>query len=194
MKVLALLGSPRKGGNSDILASEVLRGAEQAGAQTKKIYLDDHHIRPIGEVADNSRARKDTRKDDDFLKVLSLFLDSDIIVWSTPIYWASVSAQTKCFIDRLSSYFNNPEYAYQFTGKGHIFLCTYGRDDIAYSNLVSQPMKITVETLKGIYLGEICVPDCYQKGKIRERRDILEKAFALGKKAVIRLQDQTKPE
>ena len=190
MKVLALLGSPRKGGNSDILASEVVRGAEQAGAQTKKIYLDDHHIRPIGEVADNSRARKDSRADDDFLKVMQQFLDSDIIIWSTPIYWAGVSAQMKCFIDRLSSYFNNPEYANRFTGKRHIFLCTYGRADKDYSRMVTEPMKNTVETLRGIYVGEICVPDCYQKGKIREKRDVIRNALAFGKKAVTRLIDQ----
>ena len=194
MKVIALLGSPRKGGNSDILASEVLKGAKQAGAETEKIYLDDFVIRPIGEVADNSRVRKDSRADDDFLKVLHLFLDSDIIIWSTPIYWAGVSAQMKCFIDRLSSYFNNPEYVNRFTGKRHIFLCTYGRADKDYSRMVTEPMKNAIETIRGIYVGEICVPDCYQKGKIYQKPEAIRKAFALGKKAVIHLIDHTKTE
>ena len=194
MRVLALLGSPRKGGNSDILAEEVLKGAKQAGAQTEKIYLDDYHIRPIGEVADNSRARNDARANDDFLKVLHLFLDSDTIIWSTPIYWAGVSAQMKCFIDRLSSYFNNPEYVSRFTGKRHIFLCTYGRADKDYHRMVTEPMRNTIETLHGIYLGEICVPDCYQKGKIREKPEILEEALNLGKNAVTHLMNQTKTE
>jgi multimeric flavodoxin WrbA len=184
MKVLALIGSPRKGGNSDILADEVLNGATQAGAKTEKVYLDDFSIRPIGEVADNSRAREDSRADDDFPRILERFLDSEITVWSTPIYWAGVSAQMKCFIDRLSSYFNNPHYTKRFTGKGHIFLCTYGRSDKDYSKMVTEPMKNTIKTLRGIYLGDICVPSCYQKGKIREKPEILEQAFELGQTVV----------
>lgn len=187
MKVLALIGSPRKGGNSDILADEVLNGARQAGGDTKKIYLDDFFIRPIGEVADNSRVRDDARADDDFLKILDVFLDSEIVIWSTPIYWAGVSAQMKCFIDRLSSYFNNPHYANRFTRKGHIFLCTFGRADKDYSNMVTEPMKSTIETLRGIYLGDISVPSCYQKGKIRERYEILKQAIELGKNAVAKM-------
>jgi hypothetical protein len=56
IKVLALMGSPRKGGNSDILADEVLKGTQQGGAEIEKVYLDDFLIRPIGEVCDNSVA------------------------------------------------------------------------------------------------------------------------------------------
>lgn len=190
LKVLALIGSPRKGGNSDILADELLRGARDAGSDTKKIYLDDFVVRPIGEVADNSRTRNDARADDDFLKILNVFLDSEIIIWSTPVYWAGVSAQLKCFIDRLSAYFNHPHYAERFTGKGHTFLCTYGRDDKDYSTMVTEPMKSTIETLRGIYLGDICVPSCYEKGTIRAKHAILNQAYELGKNAVAQMKQQ----
>lgn len=187
MKVLAILGSPRKGGNSDILSSEVLKGSQRAGAEIQKVYLDDHFIRPIGEVADNSRQREDLRADDDFPLILDMFLHADIIIWSTPIYWAGVSAQMKCFIDRLSSYFNNPRYAERFNGKGHIVLCTYGKDDIHYSTFVTRPMKNMIVTIRGIYLGDICVPSCYQKGKILEKQEFLKQAFELGKNSVARI-------
>jgi multimeric flavodoxin WrbA len=106
LKVIALIGSPRKQGNSDILADEVLRGAHEAGAEVAKVYLDDFFIRPIGEVCDNSRERDDPRSDDDFPKLLERFLDSHVVMFASPVYWLGVSAQTKCFIDRLSSYFN----------------------------------------------------------------------------------------
>ena len=59
MKVIALIGSPRKGGNTDTLAEEFLRGAREAGAETEKVYLDDFRIRPIGEVGDVSSQRTD---------------------------------------------------------------------------------------------------------------------------------------
>jgi multimeric flavodoxin WrbA len=72
--------------------------------------LDDYYIRPIAEVCDRSPEREDTRSDDDFLKLLEVFLDSDIIIISTPIYWQGLSAQLKCFIDRMSSYWRRPLY------------------------------------------------------------------------------------
>jgi multimeric flavodoxin WrbA len=187
MKVLAILGSPRKGGNSHLLADEVLKGAHQAGAVIQKVYLDDHFIRRIAEVIDNSRQRKDSRADDDFPKILDIFLNADSIIWATPIYWAGVSAQMKRFIDRLSSYFNNPRHAEYFNGKGHIVLCTYGRDDVHYSKFFTEPMKNTIVTLRGIYLGDICVPSCYQKGKILEKQENLKKAFELGKQTITKI-------
>ena len=66
MKVIALAGSPRKQGNSDILADKVLEGAREAGAETEKVYLDDMNIRPIGEVIDKPGERTDPRGDDDY--------------------------------------------------------------------------------------------------------------------------------
>ena len=109
MKVLTLIGSPRKQGNCDILADEVLRGAQEAGAETEKVYLDDLRIRPIAEVIDVSSEREDSRNDDDLPGVLERFLDADIAVIASPVYWLGVSAQMKCFIDRLSSYFRRPQ-------------------------------------------------------------------------------------
>jgi len=81
MEVLALIGSPRKQGNTDIMADEVLEGAKTAGATTSKIYLDDYQVRPIAEVADNTRQRDDPRRDDDFPLLLERFLSADVIVW-----------------------------------------------------------------------------------------------------------------
>jgi multimeric flavodoxin WrbA len=184
IKVLALIGSPRKGGNSDILADEVLKGAQNSGAETEKVYLDDFFIRPIGEVGDNSRDRDDPRADDDFLKLLEPFLDTDIIVWSTPIYWYGVSAQMKCFIDRLSSYFNRPPFAQRFDGKGHVVLCTFGSPDDKHGTFITEPMKMTIGVLRGIYLGDLCVSSCYEKGKIKEKKNVLLNAYELGKNVI----------
>jgi multimeric flavodoxin WrbA len=94
MNILALLGSPRKGGNTDILATEVLRGASEAGASTEKVYLDDYNIRPIGDVSDVTSQREDSRKDDDLPFILEKFLNSDIVIWASPVYWQGVSAQS----------------------------------------------------------------------------------------------------
>ena len=174
MKVLALLGSPRKQGNSDILADEVLRGAREAGAETDKVYLDDYTIRPIGEVVDNSRERDDPRSDDDLPGVLEQFLQADLVVVATPVYWFGVSAQMKCFIDRLSSYFNREPYAERFTGKGYVVVVTYGRPDPEHGRSVTEPMKGCVEFLRGRYLGDLSVAAVYEKGSVRELPEVVK--------------------
>ena len=66
MKILALISSPRKNGNIDIISDEVLRGASNAGSFVDKIYLDDYNIRPIADVIDKAAEREDARSDDDF--------------------------------------------------------------------------------------------------------------------------------
>lgn len=183
IKILAIIGSPRKQGNTDIMADEVLRGARDAGASGSKIYLDDHLVRPIGEVCDNSRKRDDPRKDDDFPELLELYLDSDIVIFSTPVYWQGPSAQLKCFLDRMSSYFNHPLYRDRFSGKGYIVLCAFGRKEPEHGDWITAPMKLTVEVLRGHYLGDVCA-SVYEKGKVRHMPEILQRCYNLGKKAV----------
>jgi len=185
VKVLALIGSPRKGGNTDIMADELLRGAKECGAETSKLYLDDHHVRPIAEVGDDSRNREDTRSDDDFPALLERFLSADIIVWSTPVYWYGVSAQMKCFLDRMSSYFNHPAYVDRFRGKGHIALCAFGRPEKEHGEWVTKSIKLAAEVLHGEYLGDVCAPGTYRKGEVRQMPHILRACYDLGKKSVL---------
>jgi len=188
MKILALIGSPRKHGNTDIMADEVLRGAAIAGASTSKIYLDDYHVRPIGEVADNSRNRDDPRSDDDFPELLERYLDSDIVIFSTPVYWQWPSAQMKCFLDRMSSYFNHPSYRDRFSGKGYIVLCAFGRMEPEHGEWITAPMKLTVEVLRGYYLGDVCA-SVYEKGEVSQMPTILQKCYDIGRQAVDQLKD-----
>lgn len=63
MKVVGIVGSPRKGGNTDVLVEAVLDGCERAGAQTEKIRLDDLEIKPQLPDADDlfGRAGRDDR-------------------------------------------------------------------------------------------------------------------------------------
>jgi multimeric flavodoxin WrbA len=183
MKVIALVGSPRKGGNTDILASEFLRGAKEAGADVEKVYLDDLWIRPIAEVGDVVTERADPRSDDDFPQLLERFLDASIAVIASPVYWCGVSAQMKCFIDRLSSYFRRPPYAGRFDGKGYVVLSTFGSNEPDHGKWVTEPVKVSVDFLRGKYIGDICV-SAYKKGEIKQMAGVLERAYKFGKDAI----------
>ena len=186
MKVIALLGSPRRNGNTDIMAEEVLRGCREAGAETDVIAIDNYLVRAIAEVGDKSSERDDPRSDDDFPSLLEKFLSANVVIWSTPVYWAGLSGQLKCFFDRMSSYFNREPYKTRFIGKGHIILCAYGRNEAVHGEFVTEPMKLVVDVLHGEYLGDVCSPSTYPKGSVKRKTEILKACYELGIKAVKR--------
>lgn len=99
MNVLAISSSPRKGGNSDILCDQFLKGATDAGQQTEKIRLADYHLSPCSGCYGCSKSKICVQKDG-MTDILSKLAEADIIVLSTPVYFYSMCAQMKIFIDR----------------------------------------------------------------------------------------------
>jgi multimeric flavodoxin WrbA len=104
--LLVLIGSPRRAGNSAVLAGAVQRGAEQAGTRVALRFIDDFISsflrdcracrRPDGECAIADRFRSLFFDD---------FLPADGVVFCSPVYWYGLSAQTKAFFDRTFCYY-----------------------------------------------------------------------------------------
>ena len=103
MKIIAFIGSPRKGGNTDRLVGEILAGAAEAGHQTEKIYLTDYALTPIDPVYGDELDWTDPRQDvADAL--IDKIVEADVIILGSPVYWYNVSGLMKLFIDRWSLY------------------------------------------------------------------------------------------
>lgn len=99
MKILGIYGSPRKEGNTSHLLREFLKGAKTNGGDTTEIFLCDKHILPC--VADYSCAKTGTCfLKDDMTEIYKQLIEHDCIVVAAPIFFYSVNAQTKAFIDR----------------------------------------------------------------------------------------------
>ncbi len=98
-KILVISSSPRKGGNSDTLCDEFIKGAIEAGHNAEKIFLKDHKI----EYCRGCLACTDTGKcviKDDMGALLDKMLSSDVFVMASPVYFYTMCAQMKTFIDR----------------------------------------------------------------------------------------------
>jgi len=184
MRVLVLAGSPRKGGNTDVLADEFLRGAKDAGAKVEKIYLDDLRIRPLGLVGDSPARRVDVRAGDDFLKAFRRFIAADIVCFATPVYVQGMTAQMKCFIDRLSAYKWRRAYRRKVSDKGYAVITAFGAP--GEGKWVTAPIKAGVENLGGMYIGALSIV-AYKKGEAKKNPRALAAAYALGAKAVRRM-------
>ncbi len=100
-KVLVLLGSPRKKGNSAILAGEMAKGAESMGAQVETLYIHGMDIKPCRSCyACQQKDSKGCAVDDDMQSVFPKLIEADAWIISSPVYWFTMSAQTKLWMDR----------------------------------------------------------------------------------------------
>ncbi len=98
-KILILSGSPRKGGNSDLLCDEFARGASEAGHEVEKIRVAE---RKIGYCL-GCYACRDTGVcaiKDDMAEIIQKIIDTDVLVLASPVYFYSIDAQLKALIDR----------------------------------------------------------------------------------------------
>ena len=98
--VLVLSASPRKGGNSDLLCDQFLRGAREAGHQVEKIFLRDkqiNHCIACGACQGNGGQ---CSQHDDMPAILEQMIQADVLVMATPVYFYTMNGQMKTLIDR----------------------------------------------------------------------------------------------
>ena len=121
-KVLILSSSPRRGGNSDTLCGQFLRGALAAGHEAEKIFLGDCTIKYCTGCGACNTTHKCVQKDD-MEEVLDKLVAADVIVMATPVYFYSMDAQMKTLIDRTA-----PRYG-EISHKDFYFIVTAADTD-----------------------------------------------------------------
>ena len=99
-KVLILSGSPRKGGNSDILCDEFAKGAKAAGNEVEKIRVAEKKIAPCTGCYFCKDHGGKCAFHDDMAELLQKIIGCDVLVLSSPVYFYSICAQLKTVIDR----------------------------------------------------------------------------------------------
>ena len=135
-KVLILSSSPRRGGNSDTLCDEFMRGAVEAGNEAEKIFLRDKTIHYCTGCSTCSLHGKPCPQKDDAADVINRMLEADVIVMATPVYFYTMSAQMKTLIDRCCGLYT------QMTGKEFYFIVSAAEDN-------KQKMLRTIDTFQG---------------------------------------------
>ena len=148
--VLILKGSPREKGNSAVLADRVAAGATESGAQVTSVYLHGLDIRPC-DACDLCLENGPCVIEDDMQGIYPKLAAADVIVFATPIYWFTFSAQLKLCIDRMYGFQAN---RYQeISGKKFGIVLTYGDDDLYTSGAINAIH--TFETITRFLKSEI---------------------------------------
>ena len=102
INIVAIYGSPRPNGNTALLLKQAVKGAREAGAHVEEIFLRNLKISPCLEIYGCKTTGRCVIQDD-FQKIQDLLLASDGIMLASPIFFYTVSAHTKIFMDRCQS-------------------------------------------------------------------------------------------
>ncbi|MGV8058130.1 MAG: flavodoxin family protein [Smithellaceae bacterium] len=186
MKVLGIMGSPRIGGNSDILLSQALAGAKAAGAEVEKIILDRKKISGCKDCKKCNKTAICAIKDD-MLEIQKKILDAYAIIHSTPVYFWSMTAQMKTYLDRWCVFFDGEwnwqkGYYPKMRAKRIGLITVCGDSNVHTADPIVHSFKSTVEMTKMNWLGAV-MASASDKGDINNNEAALREAFELGKKA-----------
>ena len=174
-KVLILSGSPRRGGNSDLLCDEFLRGAQESGNEVEKIFVRSKKIAPCNACYCCKDGGKCAIRDD-MGEILDKMQAADVIVMASPVYFYSIDAQMKAVIDRSVARWTNIPH------KEFYYIMTAAEDS-------ETVMDCTLECFRGFAacledareMGVIYGKGVYEAGAIRSKPAMRE-AYEMGKR------------
>lgn len=180
--ITILLGSPRKKGNSAVLAEALSEGAGELGAPVKLFGLSEMEISPCsGCDSCQTDPGSGCVIEDDMQDVFRQLTNTDAVVFAGPVYWFSVSAQMKTAIDRL--YAIGGDDANILQGKTFGIILTYADKDpfvSGASNAVRMYQDIAAylgSRIEGVVHGS-----AHEAGEIRNNTELMEAARELGRR------------
>ncbi len=189
MKVLGIYGSPRKGGNSDMLLDEALRGAQSVGAELlDPVRCADPSIRISGCVECGGCDK--TGKcviDDDMQSIYPKLIEAEVIILATPIFFYGVASQVKALIDRCQALWSKrmlektPEQRKRYSrGRGYLIAVGATKGSNLFVG-VELTAKYFYDALDMSYEGGVLAKQVEGKGDIANHPEYLQQAFELGR-------------
>ena len=184
-KVVILLGSPRKDGNTAALAERIAEGAAGAGADVETVCLADLDIAPCTGCEGCHKPGADGCViKDDMQDLYPKLAGAASIVYASPVYWFTVSAQLKAAMDRCYGLVGPDGQTHGLAGKRIGLAFTYGADDAVESGCINAIRMF--QDIFGFVGSEIVgmVHGSTGAGKIADNAAVMEKAADLGRQLV----------
>ena len=178
-KLLAIVGSPRKGGNSDVLVDEAIEAFCEAGGEAEKVFLSSLHINPCQGCGACSREEgldSVCVQRDDMTELYQKEFEADALLWATPIYMWAPTAQMKAYLDRhhpLGDY-QNTRWQCALAGKPVGLVIVYAESDPLHSGVFQTRdiLKIVAEASGG-QVSFVIHSTVEGKGQARRDRELV---------------------
>ncbi len=186
MKLLGVNGSPRVAGNTDILLDKSLEAAGDSGWITEKIILNKLNITtPQEEEYYAVNADGLSPIEDDMHIVYKKVKECDALIIASPIFFGSLSAQTKIMIDRFQCAWVSKNILkkdpFKKKKKG-AFICTSAARRKDFFQNARSIVRNLFQVINAKYEGELFCPGLEKKGEVKKYPEFLESAYDLGKK------------
>jgi multimeric flavodoxin WrbA len=184
MQILGINGSPRTGGNTEILLDEALRGAASRGAATEKIVLNALGYAPCQECERVSNDGSCILRDD-MQVVYAGINNADALILASPIFFGSLSAQTKMMIDRFQCvWIARHRLKKEIFGrrKTCAFISVQASDKRDYFDNAKAIVKNWCATINARYGDELFCPGVDARGSVRTHPDCARGAYELGRR------------
>jgi len=176
MKVVGIVCSPRKEGNTEILVQEALTSAETRGAETELVTVWGKDIRPCDGCLSCTKTSKCHIKDD-VQEIYPKLVEADGTIWGTPVYFFNAAAQAKILIDRSYALFVNSK----LTNKvGGVISVGGSLGNSSVWNLFS-----TFFSVHHMLLADFVYGYAREKGDIRKDKHAMKAARELGRQIVL---------
>ena len=188
--ILCVGGSPRMGGNSDILIRHFLKGAQEMDVATEEVQLRNYQFQSCKGCEKCRKDKRCTGLLDDMQFIYPKFSEAQGLILVSPVYNYNITAMMKSFIDRLYCYYNFDD---ERPGKWSSQLQNQNRKAVIVAvaeqigkeesgiELALKAMRLPLEALGYEIIGELPVIGVFQKGKVLKYPEILSNAESLGK-------------
>lgn len=187
MSVLAIHGSPRRGGNTDILLNRAMEGAVQVGARVEHLYVSRLNISPcIG--CGGCEETGQCVLEDDMQRIYPLLEGSHRVVLATPVYFYGVTAQLKALIDRCQALWSRkfliddplPRQIRGIERKGFVLSVAASSGKRVFEGVLLTA-QIFFDALNVTSGGKMLLRGLDEKGAITGRKKAMEEAFEMGR-------------
>jgi multimeric flavodoxin WrbA len=188
LKVLGIAGSPRRGGNTDILLAEMMRGVAGKGAETKVVTLSNLSIHSC-QHCDYCLDEGECKIRDDMQMIYQEMAEADVIVLASPVQFMGLTSEIKAMIDRCQAmwarkYVLKKSPLEPVKNRKGFFISVGGRKG---SNIF-EPALVTVKAFFRVldvnYTGELLFPGIDEKGAIVRHENALKQVFIAGQDIV----------
>lgn len=195
VEIVAVYGSPRPDGNSATLLKRAVAGARLEGARVEEIFLRDYKIAPCLEIYQCTRDGECAIKDD-FQKILQKLEASDGIMLASPIFFYTVSAHTKLFMDRCQSrwvlkyWIEKQPFGKTPELRKGLFISVGATGGKRLFDGAVLTVRYFFDVLNTSLWKTVLCRDVDRKGEIDKREDYLQEAFEAGRQLAIVLRDE----
>ena len=175
MRVLGLVGSPRKESNTDLVVSSILGGAAASNHTVEKLYLYGLNLKPCVDCRACKQGNLQCALKDDMQQIYPKLESADAVVFGTPLYWYGPTAQMKLLIDRLRPYIASKK----LEGKKAILVIPSEEGPDACNYVVGM-FELSFQYLEVTLIDKI-LPTASERAEVQNQPQTLTKAFEIGK-------------